>query len=263
MGFDERRRTERRAEQHERHFRKGAFLMSTSRMHYGLGFALMGLAACGGNIDVGGNDPAGTAGAGGEQLATGGAGSGGSAGMNTGTHDAGVDQGTVCAEPSFETCPCTRRPGPTTSAIFCPVGSGTSVTMTIGEAGGQISLDGTPSANAPGFRLQIPAGALAGPTVITVTETTVPPPASYVDASPIYQIDPPNLMFAKPAALTLPFKMKNGSIPSTLAIDASTDAGYVRLADSYINAGFLQGSLSRTASVFAGYPKSGCELACP
>ena len=86
MGFDERRRTERRAEQHERLFRKGAFLMSTSRMHYGLGFALMGLAACGGNIDVGGNDPAGTAGAGGEQLATGGAGSGGSAGMNTGTH---------------------------------------------------------------------------------------------------------------------------------------------------------------------------------
>jgi hypothetical protein len=55
------------------------------------------------------------------------------------------------------------------------------------------------------FEMVIPPNALSVPTTITVTELAVPPPAGFADWSPLYRIDPVDLVLAVPATLTVPF----------------------------------------------------------
>jgi hypothetical protein len=145
---------------------------------------------------------------------------------------------------------------------MCPAGSGESVMGMVADAGGTIELTGTMSTRGAAARLEIPRGALAGPTVITITETDMPPPAGYVDGSPIYRIDPSDLMLAKPAVLTIPFAVLSGTVPP-LAIYQIVGDTFVKVPDSYLNAGFLQGSIKTTGLYFAGAPKTPAQQNCP
>jgi hypothetical protein len=155
-------------------------------------------------------------------------------------------------------CPCTRRPGPGNS-FMCPMGSGRFGSYHVPEAGGTIEFateQGTP------LRLKIPSGALHGATTITITETECPPPASFIDGSPVYQIDPPDLTFAKPVLISVPYAVRSGLVPP-FDIYLTNGGKFERVADSYRNAGFLEGSISHLGSVMAAKPKTGAEQSCP
>jgi hypothetical protein len=145
---------------------------------------------------------------------------------------------------------------------MCPQGSGESTTVMVDEMGGTVEITGTMSTRGVGARLEIPRGALSGPTTITITETDVAPPADYVDGSPLFRIDPLDLMLAKPAVLTIPFFVKSGISPA-LAIYHQVGDGYSKVADSYLNAGFLQGSVQAGGTYFAGVPKTDAQKDCP
>jgi hypothetical protein len=165
-------------------------------------------------------------------------------------------------------CYCTRRPGPANS-YKCPAGAGQSVEMTIGPDGGTISLQGQQGASsgAP-FEIEFPPGALAAPTVVRVTETTVPPPKDFIDFSPVYRVDPQGTTLAAAAKLQIPWGNLDGGGPrlSSYALtDPTTDGGctFTPIADSYMNAGFEQSSLVRFGYFFVGAPKTDATATCP
>ena len=160
-------------------------------------------------------------------------------------------------------CPCSRRPGDNNS-FQCPPGTGQASSASVGSKGGTLTLSGTPSTKGVPVTVAIPANLFASPVVINITETTLAPPAGYVDASPVYDIEavPAGTILPQPVPVNLPFQNSIGTYPQQLSIYASTDGvQYTRVQDSYINAGFLQGSLSKFGYIFAGYPMSAAELA--
>lgn len=77
------------------------------------------------------------------------------------------------------------------------MGSGESVTRTIGPEGGTLELTR--------MTLTIPPGAVATPTQITVTETTRATPAGFTAYSPLYEFLPAGLSFATPATLEMEY----------------------------------------------------------
>jgi hypothetical protein len=171
-------------------------------------------------------------------------------------------------------CPCTRRPGvaqSTGAGIYaaCAVGSGVKTTVTVTPEGGTYFL-GTASqfcgaqaqASGVNFELIVPRNAVSVPTTLTLTETKIPPPSEYVDGSPVYSIEPAGVKFALPVALNVPFGALGGEQPP-FSIYASDSAGFTRVADSYMNAGFMQGSIKQTGEVFIGVPKTTSERNCP
>lgn len=161
-------------------------------------------------------------------------------------------------------CRCSRRPGENNSWM-CPPGTGKVVTAEVGPAGGTVLLDGTPATLGAALKLEIPINALAQTVTIQVTELTTPPPQPYMDASPIYDLQPAGLTFATPPLLTIPYTNVSGIIPRELAAYLSTDgcASFARIGDSYIDAGFLRASLSQLGQVFSGYPRSSADdIAC-
>jgi hypothetical protein len=93
-----------------------------------------------------------------------------------------------------------------TAAACVPAGSGDgALRATIDEKGGQlVGLPGTPF---EGVRLQIPAGALDGPTSISIAKpgATTPLPAAAVRCGPMFALQPAGLVLKAPASLTLPF----------------------------------------------------------
>ncbi len=189
---------------------------------------------------------------------------GGSGGV-VGTVDAdsvGGAGGSVGGSYGGPNCPCSRRPGEN-NAFMCPPGTGQASTTALGTDGGNASLDGTPSTASVPVRLTLLPTALGQSVSVTITETTTPPPAGYVDESPIYSIAMlPGLTLSTPARLVLPYQSNLSLISSQLAIYFSTDGTtYTRVQDSYVNAGFLQGSLTKSGFVFAGYPKTAADLA--
>jgi hypothetical protein len=194
-------------------------------------------------IDVGGGSTGGV-------VATGGAGA------------VGMDGSAIGGSYGGPNCPCSRRPGEN-NAFMCPPGTGQASTTTLGTNGGSASLNGTPSTASIPVSLAILPTALGQSVSITITETTTPPPAGYVDESPIYSIAMlPGLTLSTPAKLVLPYQNNLGFISTQLAIYFSTDGmTYTRVQDSYINAGFLQGSLTKSGFVFAGYPQTAADLA--
>jgi hypothetical protein len=162
-------------------------------------------------------------------------------------------------------CPCSRRPGENNS-FMCPRGAGATASAVIGPGGGTLLLGGTPSTLGLDFQLYVPPGALAETVVISVTEAALPPPAPYVDYSPIYDLQPAGLTSSAPMTVTVPWMNVDGIVPRELAIYQSTqDCGisYTRVADSGQNAGFNEGSLSILGPVFMGYPRDAAvDLAC-
>jgi hypothetical protein len=159
-------------------------------------------------------------------------------------------------------CLCTRRdPNP---AGMCPRGVEQSTTMTIGPAGGKVSLAGQQGE----FVLTIPATALASPTSITITETSIAPPPGFVDDSPVYRLDPVDLTFSAPSALSIPFSNGRGSYAAdqNLAIfwsaSATSPLTLIRLPSSSVNAGFMQGSTVRGGYAIVGYGSPGVVPYC-
>ncbi len=75
------------------------------------------------------------------------------------------------------------------------VGTGKTVTETIGAGGGMVSL--------PGLDLVIPAGALPARVPISLTSTTMTAPEGYAAASPVYQLGPDGLTFAVPVTVRI------------------------------------------------------------
>jgi hypothetical protein len=162
-------------------------------------------------------------------------------------------------------CPCTRRPG-LGNSFRCPSGAGQSASLTIGTAGGKITLNGQQvSQTGVPFSITVPPGALDADTMITITETATPPPATFTDYSPIYLAEPMGLATMIPLPIVIGWANKDGSVDRSLAIYAGPDVSgpFERLPDSYVNAGFMQGSIKHFGAFFAGYPKTPSETSCP
>jgi hypothetical protein len=125
----------------------------------------------------------------------------------------------------------------------------------MGPEGGTVTLmDAAGTKDGVPFSLTIPPGALNGPTTITVTEDLVPP-ARFAPTTRGYKVEPLELRFALPVPMHVPWGETNMGGPS-FAIYTSPDSCSEpsRLGDSYVNAGFLQGTTTRLGVFFAGTP---------
>jgi hypothetical protein len=163
-------------------------------------------------------------------------------------------------------CPCTRRPGPGHS-FQCAEGTGESSTATIGPEGGQLTLLGA-QGKSSGVEVQInfPPGAVAEPTIVTLTETTIPPPKDLTDFSPVYLLEPRGLVLAKLAPVRVPWGSAATSIGRDLAIYERAETGtceFTPLGDNYLNAGFNQGSIDHLGYFVVGLPRTSADAACP
>ncbi|HEY5375839.1 MAG TPA: hypothetical protein VIK01_19305 [Polyangiaceae bacterium] len=103
--------------------------------------------------------------------------------------------------------------------------------------------------------LTIPPGALSAPTLITVSDALVPP-AEFNPTTPGYVIAPPGLKFAVPVAIRIPWGVLGGGAPPNFGVFFAPDARSIpaELSDSYVNAGFLEGTLKGTGILFTGAP---------
>ena len=140
------------------------------------------------------------------------------------------------------------------------------MTVTVDAAGGKVSLTGRQGqASGVPFSLDIPPGALPGPTTLTITETTLAPPAGYVDYSPVYLVEPLDTTFAHSVPIVVPWGNVSGTVSQSLALYTAPDASspFTRLADSYTNAGFEQGSVTQGGLFFVGYPTTDYNPTCP
>ncbi len=159
-------------------------------------------------------------------------------------------------------CLCTRRS--MISARNCPHGANHSGTATIGPEGGVLrfmSLQGSISGVA--FELTVPPMALASPTTITITETSAPPPAGFVDYSPLYRIDPEDLVLSFPAQVRVPFS--NGSGIGVFDKNLGLFVGTCTLQpvpNAFPNAGFEQGSIAGGGYLIVGYGSAGMAPSC-
>jgi hypothetical protein len=164
-------------------------------------------------------------------------------------------------------CPlCTRRLGPG-NAHDCPQGGNATGGKVIGPAGGTITVEGQQGqASGVSFELDVPPGALTASVMLTVTETDLSPPATYVDYSPVYRIGPVDVTFAKPATLRVPNSNSGALTPTTLTIyesQSSDPCAFLPRADSFANAGFVTGSITSAGYLFVGVPKTGDQVTCP
>ena len=176
----------------------------------------------------------------------------------------GSDPGPIVSGPSAPACFCSRRPEGQRS-WQCPLGVGESSAATLGGDGGTVALTGQQGkASGVPFSLTVPTAALVAPVAFTLTETTIPPPAGYVDYSPVYRVAPGDVIFAVPATLTVPWGNVGGAVSSSLTLYAATDeASPFRRVDGVVgNAGFLQATITQGGLFFAGYPASDAGPAC-
>ena len=166
--------------------------------------------------------------------------------------------------PDPSPCHCTRRPGPGTS-FRCPAGADEQASALIGPAGGVVELSGQQGRGVP-FSLKIPPRALAAPRRITVTETSTPPPADFIDFSPIYRVDPIDLALTVPGEWQVPWGNFEGDTPRDLALywsPSGAPTSFTRLPDSFVNAGFNQASARNGGFLFVGAPKGARHAHCP
>ena len=84
----------------------------------------------------------------------------------------------------------------------CSSGGGGSVSQNIGPDGGIVTLGG--------LSLNIPAGALTQDTKITINTVSIDPPAGVQNLSSIYRFQPPDQLFLKDCALTVPYQQRDG-----------------------------------------------------
>ena len=154
-------------------------------------------------------------------------------------------------------CPCTRRPGPGSSELYCPVGSGLS-------GSGRVTVDGV--GVGLGFvYIDVPPGALPFDTTFIARETTIPPPIDYVDFSPI-TIVAPYIATLAPVKITIMTVMNAPGVPrANVALYVAKDqySPYTRVADSVFDSGVVHASVNQLGAFFAGYPKTADQANCP
>jgi hypothetical protein len=154
-------------------------------------------------------------------------------------------------------CGCTRRQGAGNS-FQCAMGVGEEVTASVGPSGGTVSL------RRPWPAIDFRPTALAKATDITLIETAIAPPRDLLDWSPVYRIEPLGLCLAVPAPLTLPWANSSGTTASNLAIWFSPDGTcFTRVADSYTNAGFEEGSTTQLGYFIVAQARTAATAACP
>jgi hypothetical protein len=139
---------------------------------------------------------------------------------------------------------------------------GATQTIEIGPAGGKAQL--AAGASSVTFFVEFPAGVSRDFLEVSVTETTLPPPAAFVDFSPVYLVEADGPVQESFLPIQVPYGNRDGSHGKELAIYTFSEPGEepTRLADSYINAGFMQGSTKTLGYFFAGYPIE-AESICP
>jgi hypothetical protein len=227
-----------------------------------------GASGSAGSPTTAGGGGAGGAGASSAEQATAGA-----SGGNDGTAGASVGGGTcdalALADPSIPRstqqvpgCPCTRRPGLGQDPA-CPVGVGESAEADIGPDGGTITLLGQ-QGRSSGMPLKVTflPRTFNQPTHIKVTETAVPPPKEYIDASPVYLIEPRGPLFQGIVSVDVPFG--STAKPPDLSIVERLEpiCVWVPDGDSFPTfTGTFQGILTERGYFFIGAPKT--NPACP
>jgi len=163
-------------------------------------------------------------------------------------------------------CPCTRRPGAGNS-FQCPAGANASISQSIGPEGGSIVLLGQQGASSGvPFSVHVPPGAVAQATLLTITETKLPPPANFVDYSPIYHFEPDNLSLGQVVSVQIPWRSNSSTVPQDLGIywsPLANTCGFTLLGDSSTNAGFEMASLTHAGYLFVGVPKTAVQATCP
>ncbi|MBI5546085.1 MAG: hypothetical protein HY901_19515, partial [Deltaproteobacteria bacterium] len=95
-------------------------------------------------------------------------------------------------------------------------------TKTIDSTGGSIALEGA--------TLTIPAGAVATPTAITVTQTADPAPSGYAAYSPLFKFEPEGTTFDQPVTISL--RYQGDSSLATLFWSRTGTTGFARLSTS-------------------------------
>jgi len=149
---------------------------------------------------------------------------------------------------------------------MCPMGVNQSSTAIVGPAGGKVYFEGQQKG---GLRLDIPPTALAACTTITITETNRPPPAAFVDFSPVFRVEPANLSFSVPVRVDIFWSNRSGLVvPNDQLLiywsATGADGSWVPLPDSYRNAGFNQGSVQQAGGyAFVGAARGSTWAACP
>jgi len=78
-----------------------------------------------------------------------------------------------------------------------PVGTGGTITQSVGPSGGTVAMQGA--------TLEIPSGALSANEAISITSTTNAPPPGVTNLSPIYEFGPEGLVFNSPVTVSLTF----------------------------------------------------------
>jgi hypothetical protein len=213
------------------------------------------LVACGGAVQAeqGSSSELGEGGSGGSPASSPPGGSSGSGG--TGASGGGV-------------CPCSRRPGVNNSSK-CAVGVGEATTQLIGPEGGVVALHARQGiSSGVDFRVEIPPGMLPVGVEIRITEMAAPPPADLVDFSPIYRVEPVLDVIRTgpfPIKMTVPYGNNDGEVPASLGIyfRPYESLPFEPIRDSYINAGFLQGTWERTGMFLAAHPRTPGQANCP
>ena len=169
-------------------------------------------------------------------------------------------------------CGCTRRPGAGNTSQ-CPAGLGEYGSATIGPSGGSVQVQGRQGvASGVAAQLAFPPTAIATPTDIKLIETAIPPPQDVLDWSPVYLAEPAGLTLAERTPIQLPWG--SGPFPVTQSPLVVTAAGlsiwfsadgtcFTRLADSYTNAGFEQGSVTQLGYFIVGVPRTAASSTCP
>jgi|GEM_PF-3552711 len=161
-------------------------------------------------------------------------------------------------------CICTRRDAVPNGS--CAKGANETASATIGAAGGTLTLMGQQGkASGVAFSIEFPPGAIATDTLITVTETSIPPPAGMVDWSPVFRVEPAELVLAAPAKLRVPWSQGRGQSYGGPQLFWSTDSSTCtleKLPSSYVNAGFNQANVGRLGYAISGYPNLGSATFC-
>lgn len=189
------------------------------------------------------------------------------AGLATDSSSAGLCSAVTLVNPGNSVqpateCLCTRRDATTIGS--CRKGVGESASATIGPAGGTVTLAGQQGSSVVPFKLTFPPGALASDTVITVTETALPPPGA--DWSPVYRIDPVGLEIGAGVQLSVPNSQGNGSSMAdghlSLFSSGRTECALEAVRDNYVNAGFNTGTITKLGYVMVGYAERGLSPSC-
>ncbi len=121
-----------------------------------------------------------------------------------------------------------------------PKGSGESKSVTMGAAGGEITLRGV--------TLVVPAGAVADGTPINVIELAAPAPGAFEAATPLYAFAPDGIKFAVPAKVKFAYDQPRDAV----VYWSEKEGVYAKLATER-TAGFLVAELTHFSGGFVGF----------